>query len=105
MQIENTGLADVLDFSACCADLGLLEATACSRVPSENSEWTSADLADFSLTVLSHTDVRIGSETCFAKDGRFGFFSSCDVGAEFAVCRPSGHSVEVPMASPVLETV
>jgi hypothetical protein len=43
-QIQQARLANILDFGAGCTDLGLFESRTRSRIPSEDGEWSSADL-------------------------------------------------------------
>ena len=79
-------MADILDFCAGGADLGLFEARSCSWVPAEDSEGSGTDFANLALTVFRHANVGIGAKTCFTEDGRFSFFCAGDGGSEFAVC-------------------
>ncbi|KAL1466081.1 hypothetical protein MTO96_026891 [Rhipicephalus appendiculatus] len=74
VQVQQAGLAHVLELAARLTDFGLLEAHPAAGTPSEDGERARAYLALLAETLFGHAYVRVVAQACLAEDGEFGFF-------------------------------
>ena len=66
VKVEDARLAHVLGLGACLADFGLFEAGVGARLPPENGEWPSTNLAFAPKLHFRHANVGIVAQARFA---------------------------------------
>jgi len=72
LQVQQTGLTDVLQLGAGLAHLRLLEAHLGAGTPAEDGEGPGADLALLPVLLLGHAQVGVVPEAGLAEDGEVG---------------------------------
>ena len=72
LQIQEAGLADILQLGAGLTDLGLFEAHLGAGTPAEDGEGTRANLALLAVLLLGHAQVGVVTQAGLAQDGKVG---------------------------------
>ena len=64
LQVQQTGLTNILQLGAGLAHLGLLEPHLGSGTPSEDSMWPGTDLTLLPVLLLRHPDIGVVAQAC-----------------------------------------
>lgn len=79
LQVKDTCLAQILDLTACLADICHFVPITTPRSPFEKSKWSFAHFARPAMRDLLHSYIRCFAKTRFAEDGKLCSFSTDSV--------------------------